>query len=117
MDTCVCMCTHKKNIKMKKDSVNLYLGEGNGTPLQSSCLENPMDGGASWAAVHAVAKSWTQLSNLTFTFHFLALEKEMVTHSSVLAPWMCSGLEGTQPYIKMDTRICILLPVSCSLAD
>jgi len=61
------------------------LGEGNGTPLQHSCLENPMDGGAWWAAVHGVAKSQTQLSNFPFTFHFPALEKEMATHSSVLA--------------------------------
>ena len=55
------------------------LGEGNGTPLQYSCLENPMDGGAGWAAVHGVAKSQTRLSNFTFTFHFHALEKEMAT--------------------------------------
>ena len=47
------------------------LGEGNGTPLQYSCLENPMDGGAWWAAVHGVAKSWTRLSDFTFTFHFM----------------------------------------------
>ena len=40
-------------------------GEGNGNPLQYSCLENPMDGGAWWATVHGVAKSWTQLSDLT----------------------------------------------------
>ena len=60
-------------------------GEGNGTPLQHSCLENPMDGGAWWAAVHGVTKSPTRLSNFTFTFHFHALEKEMATHSSVLA--------------------------------
>ena len=60
-------------------------GEGNGTPLQYSCLENPMDGGAWWAAVHGVAKSWTRLSDLTFTFHFHALEKEVATHSSVLS--------------------------------
>ena len=60
-------------------------GEGNGTPLQYSCLENRMDRGAWWAAVHWVAKSWTWLSNFTFTFHFPALEKEMATHSSVLA--------------------------------
>ena len=60
-------------------------GEGNGTPLQHSCLENPMDGGAWWAAVHGVARSRTQLSDFTFTFHFHALEKEMATHSSVLA--------------------------------
>ena len=64
--------------------------EGNGTPLQYSCLENPMDGGAWWAAVHGVAKSWTRLSNFTFTFHFHALEKEMATHSSVLA-WRIPG--------------------------
>ena len=57
----------------------------NGTPLQYSCLENPMDGGAWWAAVHGVTKSQTRLSDLTFTFHFHALEKEMTTHSSVLA--------------------------------
>ena len=64
--------------------------EGNGTPLQHSCLENPMDGGAWSAAVHGVAKSRTQLSDFTFTFHFHALEKEMATHSSILAwriPW------------------------------
>ena len=59
--------------------------EDSGTPLQYSCLENPMDGGAWWVAVHGVAKSWTQLSYFTFTFHFHALEREMVTHSSVLA--------------------------------
>ena len=65
-------------------------GEGNGTPLQYSCLENLMDGGAWWAAVHGVAKSPTQLSDFTFTFHFNALEKEMATHSSVLA-WKIPG--------------------------
>ena len=43
-------------------------GEGNGNPLQYSCLENPMDGGAWWATVHGVAKSRTQLSDFTFTF-------------------------------------------------
>ena len=65
-------------------------GEGNGTPLQYSCLENPMDGGALWAAVHGVAGSRTRLSDFTFTFHFHALEKEMATHSSVLA-WRIPG--------------------------
>ena len=54
-------------------------------PLQYSCLENPMDGGAWWATVHGVARSQTRLSDFTFTFHFHALEKEMATHSSVLA--------------------------------
>ena len=57
----------------------------NGNPLQYSCLENPVDGGAWWAAVHGVARSRTWLSNFTFTFHFHALEKEMATHSNVLA--------------------------------
>ena len=66
------------------------LGEGNGTPLQYSCLENPMDGGAWKAAVHGVAEGRTRLSNFPFTFHFPALEKEMVTLSSVLA-WRIPG--------------------------
>ena len=65
-------------------------GEGNGTPLQYSCLENPMDGEVWWAAVHGVAKSRTGLSDFTFTYHFPALEKEMATHSSVLA-WRIPG--------------------------
>ena len=60
-------------------------GEGNGAPLQYSCLENPMDGGTWWAEVHGVAKSRTRLSDFPFTFHFHALEKEMATHYSVLA--------------------------------
>ena len=66
-------------------------GEGNGNPLHS-CLENPMDRGAWWATVHGVAKSWTRLSDFTFTFHFHTLEKEMATHSSVLA-WRIPGTE------------------------
>ena len=69
---------------------NNYHREGNGTPLHYSCLENPMDGEARWAAVHGVTKSWTWLSNFTFTFHFHALEKEMATHSSVPA-WRIPG--------------------------
>ena len=60
-------------------------GEGNGTPLQYSFVENPMDGGAWCTAVHGVTQSRTRLSGFTFTFHFHALEKEMATHSSVLA--------------------------------
>ena len=66
-------------------------GEGNGTPLQYSCLENPMDRGAWWAAVHGVARGRTRLSDFTFTFHFHASEKEMATHSSVLA-WRIPGM-------------------------
>ena len=65
----------------------MWYGEGNGTLFQYSCLENPTDGGAWWAAVHEVTKSRTRLSDFTFTFHFHALEKEMATHS-------CSCLEN-----------------------
>ena len=65
-------------------------GEGHGTPLWYSRLENPMDGGAWWAAVHGVSKSRTRLSDFTVTFHFHALEKEMAAHSSVLA-WRIPG--------------------------
>ena len=68
----------------------MYFGEGDGTPLQHSCLENPMDRGAWWAAVHAVARSRTRLSDFPFTFHFPALEKEMAIHSCVLA-WRIPG--------------------------
>ena len=67
-----------------------WTGEGSGNPLQYSCLENPMDGGAWWAAVHGVVKSWARLSGFPFSFHFHALEKEMATHSSVLA-WRILG--------------------------
>ena len=67
-------------------------GEGNATPLQYACLENPMDGGAWRAAVRGVAEGRTRLSDFTFTFHFHALEKEMATHSSVLA-WRIRGTE------------------------
>ena len=65
-------------------------GGGNSNPFHNSCLENSMDGGAWWAAVHGVTKSRTRLSNFTFTFHFHALEKDMATHSSVLA-WRIPG--------------------------
>ena len=64
--------------------------EGNGNPLQDSCLENHMDGGAWWAAVHGVPKS-DMTEHFTFTFHFHALEKEMATHSSALA-WRIPGM-------------------------
>ena len=66
--------------------------EGNGSPLQYSCLENPMDGGAWWTAVHGVAEGQTWLSDFPFSFLFHALEKEMATHSSVLA-WEIPGTE------------------------
>ena len=67
------------------------LEKGNVNPLQYLCLENPMDRGAWQATVRRVAKSQTRLRDFTFTFHFHALEKEMATHSNVLAwriQWM-----------------------------
>ena len=62
--------------KDKHHIILVIYGKGNGTPLWHSCLENPMDGGAWWAAVHEVAKSWARLSDFTFTFHFHALERK-----------------------------------------
>ena len=83
------MCKSFQSCLTLYDPIDCSPGEGNGTPLQYSCLENPMDGGAWWAAVHGVAKSQTRLSG--FTFHFHALEEEMATHSSVLA-WRIPGM-------------------------
>ena len=83
----LCLC----HLAPEKATTPTLIGEGDGTPLQYSCLESPMDSGAWWAAVHGVAKSQTGLSDFTFTFHFHALEKEMATHSSVLA-WRIPGM-------------------------
>ena len=71
-------------------------------PLQDSRLENPMDGGAWWAAIHGAAKSQTQLSDFTFTFHSHALEKEMATHFNVLA-WRIPGTgePGGPPFMGL----------------
>ena len=84
-------------------SNNNHSGEGNGTPLQYSCLENPMDGGASWSAVHGVAKSRTWVSDFPFTFHFHDLEKEMATHSSFLA-WRVPGAGEPGGLLSMGSR-------------
>ena len=81
----------------------ILTGEGDGTPLQYSCLENPMDRGAWWAAVHGVATSQTRLSDFTFTFHFHALEKEMPTHSSVLA-WRIPGMGEPGGLLSMGSH-------------
>ena len=81
-----------EDVRMPNIYQFLKLRQGNGTPLQYSCLENSMGRGARWAVVLGVAKSQTRLSDFTFTFHFHALEKEMVTHSSVLA-WRIPGTE------------------------
>ena len=80
-----------------------YFGESNGTPLQYSCLENSMDGGAWWAAVHGVEKSRTRLSDFTFTFLFHALEKEIATHSSVLA-WRIPGTGESGGLLSMGSQ-------------
>ena len=85
------ICASATSVERTFDLGCVVYGEGNGDALQYSCLENPMDRGAWWAAVHGVPKSRTQLSNFTFTFHFHALEKEMATHSSVLA-WRIPGM-------------------------
>ena len=79
---CILFFNFNKNIAL--------IFRGNGNPLQYSCLESPMDRGAWKAAVHGVARSRIRLSDFTFTFHFHALEKEMATHSSVLA-WRIPG--------------------------
>ena len=100
--------------------------EGNGNPLQYSCLENPVDGGAWWAAVHEVAKSRTRLSDFTFTFHFHVLAKEMATHSSVQNPrdggaWLAaiSGVAQSRTRLKRlssssSSSDCINSPISSS---
>ena len=78
------------SMDMSLSKLQEVFGESNGNALQYSCLENPVDGGAWWASVHGVAKSWTRLSDFNFTFHFHALEKELATHSCVLA-WRIPG--------------------------
>ena len=91
------------------EAVGALNGEGNGTPLRNSCLENPMDGGAWWAAVHGVAKSRTRLSDFTFTSHFHALEKEMATHPSVTClenprdweGWWAAGYGVSQSWTQL----------------
>ena len=85
-----CMEVSKKQMVCRLGDTRHTDGEGNGTPLQYSCLENSMDGGAWWAAVHGVARSSRRLSDFTFVFHFHALEKETATHSNVLA-WRIPG--------------------------
>ena len=91
---------HYFNISVKLEP---WSGEGNGTPLQYSCLENPMDGGGRWAAVHGVAEGRTRLSDLTLTFHFHALEKEMAPHSSVLA-WKIPGTVEPDGLLSMGSH-------------
>ena len=106
----LCLCTYLSTYHLSiflreiyfKELPHAVVGEGNGTPLQYSCLENPMDGGAWKAVVHGVAEGRARLSDFTFTFQFHALEKEMATHSSVLA-WRIPGTgePGGLPSIEL----------------
>ena len=101
-----CILLKKSFQKRKSNYFTLakpMYGGGDGSPLQYSCLENPMDGGAWWAAVHGVAKSRTRLSDFTFTFHFHALEKEMATHSSALA-WRIPGTGEPSGLLSMGSH-------------
>ena len=103
--------------KNLKKNAYIYTGEGNGTPLQYSCLENPMDGGAWQAEVHGITRSWTRLNDLIFTFHFHALDKAMATHSSVLA-WRIPGMgeRGGLPSLGFQSRT-RLKPLSSSSSN
>ena len=95
--------TTKQKISVVKDTEKLeLLCIASGNPLQHSCLENPMDRGAWWAAVHGVVKSRTRLSDFSFTFHFYASEKEMATHSNVIA-WRIpeTGEPGGLPSVRL----------------
>ena len=97
------MFMDQKNQYSENEYTTQSNGEGNGTPLQYSRLENPMGGGAWWAAIHGVAKSRTQLNDFTFTFHFHALEKEMATHSSIPA-WRISGTGEPDGLLSMGSH-------------
>ena len=89
----VCVC----------ESLMSNIGEGNGKPLRYSCLENPMDGGAWWATVLGVATSRSWLNDFTLTFHFHTMEKEMATHSSVLA-WRIPGMGEPGGLLSMGSH-------------
>ena len=96
--SCILLTKEKTTMTFR----GLY-GIGDGTPLQNSCLENPVDGGAWKAAVHGVVEGRTRLSDFTFTFHFHALEKEMATHSSVLA-WRIPGMGEPGGLLSMGSH-------------
>ena len=87
-----------------------FPGEGNGNPLHYSCLENPMDGGVWWAAVHGVAKSQIRLSDFTFTFHFGESEKEFHGQRNLARYSLCGHKESdlTNTYIQ-NIIICVCI--------
>ena len=93
----------RQNSCLELTTHSILVGEGNGTPLQYSYLENLMDGGAWSVAVHGVAKSWAPLSDFTFAFHFHVLEKEMVTHSSILA-WRSPETEEPRGLLSIGSH-------------
>ena len=102
------LCPHPNRVSLPHSSILLVIirihdGEGNSNPLQYSCLENPMDKGAWYTAIHGVAKSRTQLRDFIFTFHFHALEKEMATHSSTLV-WRTPGTEEPGWLLSMGSH-------------
>ena len=88
-----------------KLTVKRLIGEGNGTPLQHSCLENPMDGGAWWAAVHGVTKSWTRLSDFTFILTFMHWRRKWQP-TPVFLPGESQGrgsLVGCRPWGRAES--------------
>ena len=93
----------KTTVRYQFIPTRMTIGEGYGHPLQHSCLENSMDRGALWATVQGVAESQTGLSDFTFTFHFHALEKEIATHSSILA-WRIPRTEEPGGYTPWDCK-------------
>ena len=97
-----CHGPHSTSVR-KYPTSSVAHGEGYGTPLQCSCLENPVDRGAWWAAVHEVTTSRARLNDFTFAFHFAALEKEMATHSSVLA-WRIPGMRAPHGLPSMGSH-------------
>ena len=90
-------------ISVNQDDTVIRVSSRTGNPLQYSCLENPRDGGAWWAAAHGVARSRTRLSDVTFTFHFHALEMQMATHFSVRA-WRIPGTEEPGGLLSMGSH-------------
>ena len=108
------MCEHQR--------LTVPLGEGKGAPLQHSCLENPVDGGAWWAAVHGVAKSWTRLSDFTFTHWrrkwqptpvFLTGESQGRGSLVGCRLWGCTESDTTEATQQQQQQHCTILLFLC----